>query len=134
MKLKSKKIIQIKEPVYDITVPETHNFLTESGVFVHNCDHPQEVIGGWCDANRDATCEGSKDCSDAVAACIYKIFSNPIQTSITDLANAMQKTVPNMTQGTLTTQARPVSYTSPRRMMSDREAMQKAMQLFSNRK
>ena len=107
MKIKKIKEILLEEPVsvYDITVPETHNFLLKSNIFVHNC----------CQV-------------------IYKIFSNPIQTSITDLANAMQKTVPNMTQGTLTTQARPVSYTSPRRMMSDREAIQKAMQLFSNRR
>ena len=36
------KIVSVEptdnEPVYDITVPDTHNFLLEAGVFVHNCD------------------------------------------------------------------------------------------------
>lgn len=42
-KVYNHKIISIeytgeKEEVYDITVPETHNFLLDAGIFVHNCD------------------------------------------------------------------------------------------------
>ena len=65
MKIKFKKIIQTEESVYDITVQETHNFLLESGVFAHNCDHPQEVNSGWCPENAGKTVPGSKDVSDA---------------------------------------------------------------------
>lgn len=38
--IKSVEIIKLDKeiPVYDITVPETHNFALNSGVFVHNCD------------------------------------------------------------------------------------------------
>lgn len=129
MKIKSKKIIQTEESVYDITVPETHNFLLESGVFAHNCDHPQEVNSGWCPENAGKTVPGSKDCSDAVAACVYKIFTNPIQTNIMDLANSIHKA-----QGTLTTQAKPLMYNTPKRMMSQRQMVQKAMSLFNQKR
>ena len=42
------KVIKIEklnttEEVYDITVPETHNFLLDAGVFVHNCDDYHSV-------------------------------------------------------------------------------------------
>lgn len=38
-KVKSVKIIDVNdEPVYCLTVPEYHNFLLSSGVFVHQCD------------------------------------------------------------------------------------------------
>lgn len=32
------------EPVYDITVEHTHNFLLDAGVFVHNCDGFHSVV------------------------------------------------------------------------------------------
>ena len=129
MKIKSKKIIQTEESVYDITVPETHNFLLESGAFAHNCDHPQSVNGGWCQENGEKECAGSKDCSDAVTQVIYKIFTNPIQTNIMDLANSIHKS-----QGTLTTQAKPLMYNTPKRMMSQRQMTQKALSLFSQKR
>lgn len=102
MKIKRKTKIELTEPipVYDITVPETHNFLLEAGVFVHNC----------CQV-------------------IYKIFSNPIQTNIMDLARSIKNS-----QGTITTQAKPLMYNTPKRMMSQHEAMKKAMELFTNRR
>lgn len=37
-KVVSNELINITEEVYDITVPEYHNFLLDAGVFVHNCD------------------------------------------------------------------------------------------------
>lgn len=129
MKIKSKRLVKIEEPVYDITVPDTHNFLTKAGLFVHNCDHPQEVAGGWCNENRESVVPGSKDQSDAVAQIVYKIFTNPIQTNIMDLANSIQHS-----QGTITTQAKPLMYNLPKKPMSQREAVQKAMSLFTNRK
>ena len=129
MKIKFKKIIQTEESVYDITVPETHNFLLESGVFAHNCDHPQEVTSGWCPENAGKTVPGSKDVSDAVTQVIYKIFTNPIQTNIMDLANSIHKA-----QGTLTTQAKPLMYNTPKRMMSQRQMVQKAMSLFNQKR
>lgn len=128
MKIKSKKIIKVLEPVYDITVPETHNFLLESGVFAHNCDHPKEVNSGWCPENEGKVVAGSKDVSDAVCQCIYKIFTNPVQTNIMDLARSIQQS-----QGTITTQAKPLMYNTPKRMMSQREAMKKAYELFNRR-
>lgn len=92
-------------------------------------DHPQEVNSGWCPENAGKTVPGSKDCSDAVAACIYKIFTNPIQTNIMDLANSIHKS-----QGTLTTQAKPLMYNTPKRMMSQRQMAQKALSLFSQKR
>ena len=92
-------------------------------------DHPQEVNSGWCPENAGKTVPGSKDCSDAVAACVYKIFTNPIQTNIMDLANSIHKA-----QGTLTTQAKPLMYNTPKRMMSQRQMVQKAMSLFNQKR
>ena len=92
-------------------------------------DHPQEVNSGWCPENAGKTVPGSKDCSDAVAACIYKIFTNPIQTNIMDLANSIHKA-----QGTLTTQAKPPMYNTPKRMMSQRQMAQKALSLFNQKR
>ena len=37
-KVISVEYLKETEPVYDITVPGTHNFLLDAGVFVHNCD------------------------------------------------------------------------------------------------
>lgn len=100
--------------------------LQDDGV---KCDHPKEVTGGWCNENRESVVPGSKDQSDAVAQIVYKIFTNPIQTNIMDLANSIQHS-----QGTITTQAKPLMYNLPKKPMSQREAMQKAMSLFTNRK
>lgn len=127
MKIKSKKIIRTSEPVYDITVPDTHNFLLEAGLFAHNCDHPQKVIGGWCPENAGVTVEGSKDISDAITQIIYSAFTNPIQTNIMDIANAINKT-----QSSITQQVRPMYYNTPKRQMSEYEAMKKTLQLFNN--
>jgi hypothetical protein len=43
------KLLQVNEPVYDLTVPKWENFALASGVFVHN----------------------SKDCSDAIAGVVF---------------------------------------------------------------
>lgn len=93
------------------------------------CNHPQEVTSGWCPENAGKTVPGSKDCSDAVTQVIYKIFTNPIQTNIMDLANSIHKA-----QGTLTTQAKPLMYNTPKRMMSQRQMVQKAMSLFNQKR
>lgn len=93
------------------------------------CDHPNEVLGGWNNENRDSVCAGSKDVADACCQLIYKIFSNPIQTNIMDLARSIKNN-----QGTITTQAKPIMYNMPKRMMSQHEAMKKAMELFTNRR
>lgn len=37
MKIKRIKKIQKETEVYDLTVPELHNFVLESGIVVHNC-------------------------------------------------------------------------------------------------
>lgn len=92
-------------------------------------DHPNEVNSGWCSENEGKVTAGSKDVSDAVCQCIYKIFTNPVQTNIMDLARSIQQS-----QGTITTQAKPFMYNTPKRMMSQREAMKKAYELFSNRR
>lgn len=39
------------EDVYDITVPETHNFLLDAGVFVHNCDDYHGAVLNMLDHN-----------------------------------------------------------------------------------
>ena len=102
VKIKKIKKILLDKPVsvYDITVPETHNFLLKSNIFVHNC----------CQV-------------------IYKIFTNPVQTNIMDLANSIHKS-----QGTLTTQAKPLMYNTPKRTMSQRQMMQKALSLFDSKR
>lgn len=98
MKIKKIKIIKVdNEPVYDITVPEHHNFLLKAGVFVHNC-----------------------------AACIYKAFSTPIQTNLTELADAINKY-----NGSITTQAKPLQYNLPKKPMTQRQAMQMALKMFN---
>lgn len=64
MKIKKIKKILLEEPVpvYDITVPETHNFLLKSNIFVHNCTH-----------------------------IVYSAFTHPVQTNIMDLASSITK-------------------------------------------
>lgn len=126
MKIKSKRIIQCEENVYDITVPEHHNFLLEAGIFAHNCDHPQEVIGGWCQANAESTVPGSKDTADACAQLIYSAFTTPIQVSMEDIADSIHK----VHESAITTQVKPAYYNVSKRMMSDRDAMKKALALF----
>lgn len=126
MKIKSKRIIQCKEAVYDITVPDYHNFLLEQGIFVHNCDHPAEVIGGWCNANAESTVPGSKDSGDAVAQVTYSAFVTPIKTSIHDIATSIQQAH----ESSITTQVKPAYYNVGKRVMSDREAMKKALAMF----
>lgn len=130
MKIKSKKHIKVTEDVYDITVPETHNFLLEAGVFTHNCDHPQTVIGGWCPENAGVTVPGSKDVSDAVTQIVYSAFTNPVQTNIMDVANAINKQM----KSSITSQARPMYYNMPKRQMSEYDAMKKALALFNGQK
>ena len=91
-------------------------------------DHPNEVNSGWCPENEGKVVSGSKDLADASCQVIYKIFTNPVQTNIMDLANSIKRN-----QGTITTQAKPLMYNVPKRMMSQREAMKKAYELFSKR-
>ena len=43
-KISSIEYLNESELVYDITVPETHNFLLDCGIFVHNCDDFHGVI------------------------------------------------------------------------------------------
>lgn len=51
-------------------------------------DHPQEVIGGWCDDNRESTLPGSKDCSDACLLGNTEIYTKEYgYIAIEDLAN-----------------------------------------------
>lgn len=129
MKIKSKKIIKVEEPVYDITVPEHHNFLLDAGIFVHNCDHPQTVIGGWKKEDAGKTMDGSKDVADATCACIYKAFSSPVQTNIIEIANAID----NSRAMQMTSQAKPLRYNVPKQRMTQRQAVQMAMKLFNKR-
>lgn len=93
-------------------------------------DHPQKVIGGWCTENAGVTVEGSKDVSDAVCAMTYSCFTNPIQTNIMDIANAINK----QRQSNITAQARPMYYNTPKKPMSEYEAMKKALALFNGAK
>lgn len=90
------------------------------------CDHPQKVIGGWCSENADMTVEGSKDTSDACCAMIYSAFTNPIQTNIMDIANAINKQIPS----SITAQVRPAYYNVSKRPLSEHEAMKKALGMF----
>ena len=48
MRIKSKRIIKLEEsvPVYDITVPEHHNFALANGVIVHNSKDVMDAIVG----------------------------------------------------------------------------------------
>ena len=48
MKIKSKRIINLEEkiPVYDITVPYTHNFALANGIIVHNSKDVMDGIVG----------------------------------------------------------------------------------------
>ena len=97
MKIKKIETIEVdNEDVYDITVPEHHNFLVEPGIFAHNC-----------------------------AQLIYSAFTNPIQTNIMDVANSINKA-----HSSITSQVRPMQYNLPKRQMSDREAMKKALAMF----
>ena len=68
---------------------------------------------------------GSKDLSDACAQLIYSAFTNPIQTNIMDVANSINKA-----HSSITSQVRPMQYNLPKRQMSDREAMKKALAMF----
>ena len=88
-------------------------------------DHPNEVIGGWCTENFGITVPGSKDMSDACAQLIYSAFTNPIQTNLMDVANSINKA-----HSSITSQVRPMQYNLPKRQMSDREAMKKALAMF----
>ena len=101
MKIKSIKIVKLKtkEEVYDLTVPKYHNFFVEAGCYVHNC----------CQV-------------------IYKIFSNPIQTNIMDLANSIKNTREN-----ITSQVKPMYYNTPKKAMSQREAVKLAMSMFNKK-
>lgn len=50
MRIKSKRIIDLEEevPVYDITVPKTHNFVLANGIVVHNSkDIMDGIIGSY---------------------------------------------------------------------------------------
>lgn len=48
MRIKSKRIINLEEriPVYDITVPHTHNFALANGIIVHNSKDVMDGIVG----------------------------------------------------------------------------------------
>ena len=93
-------------------------------------DHPQTVIGGWCPENAGVTVPGSKDVSDAVVQIVYSAFTNPVQTNIMDVANAINKQM----KSSITSQARPMYYNMPRRQMSEYDAMKKALALFNGQK
>ena len=93
-------------------------------------DHPQTVIGGWCPENAGVTVPGSKDVSDAVTQIVYSAFTNPVQTNIMDVANAINKQM----KSSITSQARPMYYNMPRRQMSEYDAMKKALALFNGQK
>lgn len=127
MKIKSKRIVKCSEPVYDMTVPECHNFLISQGIFVHNCDHPQEVIGGWNRENKELTVPGSKDCSDACAQLIYSAFITPIHVSLDNIADSVNQ----YHRSSITSQVKPTYFNTGKRPMSDREAMRKAMAMFN---
>ena len=103
MKIKRIKRVNLEssQAVYDITVPEHHNFLLDAGVFVHNC------------------CQ-----------IVYSAFTNPVQTNIMDVANAINKQM----KSSITSQARPMYYNMPRRQMSEYDAMKKALALFNGQK
>lgn len=50
MRIKSKRIIDLEEevPVYDITVPKTHNFVLANGIVVHNSkDIMDGIVGSY---------------------------------------------------------------------------------------
>ena len=115
------------EAVYDITVPKYHNFLIEQGIFAHNCDHPTEVIGGWCTQNFGETVPGSKDSSDAVAQVVYSAFVTPITANIHDIASSINQAH----ESTITTQVKPAYFNTSKHVMSDREAMKKALAMFN---
>ena len=87
-------------------------------------DHPKEVTSGWCQENFGKVVPGSKDTADACCQVIYSIFTNPIQTNIMDVANAIQKS-------SITKQVAPAVYNIPKKPMSQAEAMKRAMALFS---
>lgn len=60
MKIKSKKLIHSEEPiaVYDISVPETHNFALGNGVIVHNSKDVMDGIVGSYWACKTAKTQG----------------------------------------------------------------------------
>lgn len=91
-------------------------------------DHPKEVLSGWCQENFGKVVEGSKDQSDAVAHVVYDAFANPIQTNIMDVAERIRKA-----ESSLTRKVQPAMFNLPKKPMSDREAMQKALALFSSK-
>lgn len=103
MRIKRVKRISLEsaQAVYDITVPKYHNFLLDAGVFVHNC-----------------------------CAMVYSCFTNPVQTNIIDVANAINKQM----QSSITSQAKPMYYNLPKRPMNEYDAMKKALALFNGQK
>lgn len=101
--MKIKKIEQInveQEDVYDLTVPEHHNFLVEPEVFVHNC-----------------------------AQVVYSAFANPIQANILDISESIN----NARQSSITSEVKPAYYNTRKRVMSDRQAMKKALEIFGSK-
>ena len=93
-------------------------------------DHPQTVIGGWNSSNQGDTVPGSKDTADACCQIIYSIFSNPIQTNLSELATAMDKSKTSITSQQ---PIMPAQFNTGKRPMSQYEAMKKAYALFNNR-
>ena len=43
-------IIEKTEDVFDITVPEFHNFAIDCGIFVHNCNGTKDIADAVCGA------------------------------------------------------------------------------------
>lgn len=94
----------------------------------HKVDHPQTVIGGWCQANAELTVPGSKDVADACCQVVYSAFSNPIQTNLMELAQSMQQR--SITQNSM---VKPAYYNVAKKPMSQQEAMRKAYAMFNGR-
>lgn len=93
----------------------------------HKIDHPVEVIGGWCTQNFGETVPGSKDSSDAVAQIVYSAFTTPVTANIHDIASSINKAH----ESSITTQVKPAYFNTGKRVMSDREAMKKALAMFN---
>lgn len=89
-------------------------------------DHPMEVIGGWDKSNAGITVPGSKDTSDAVCQLIYKAFTTPIQTNLSEIASSITQQRTQEMKDSL-----PSYYNVPKKIMSQKQAMQMAAKMFS---
>lgn len=72
-KIISIEFLDMKEPVYDITVDGYHNFALDSGVFVHNCrifgvEFDPDLVTVFCAANVGDNYAGAQEFDPAFAA------------------------------------------------------------------